>query len=272
MESTSVYEMKLVDSKKWECQNDEVLILDGCRLSTMISFIIPAYNEEQLLGRTLTALTEAARGLGEPFEIVVADDASTDRTAEIACEHGARVVRVEHRQIAATRNAGAKAANGDMFVFIDADTVVTLDAVAGAVEAMRRGAAGGGCAVRFDGRLPLYARIMAAVGMPLYRALGLASGCFLFCTREAFNAVGGFDEELFGAEEAVLSRALRRQGPFVILREFVTTSGRKLRAYSAREVLGLLARLALTGPKSVRKREGLEIWYGERRRDPESVG
>jgi glycosyltransferase involved in cell wall biosynthesis len=237
----------------------------------VISFIIPAYNEEQLLGRTLTALTAAARALGQPFEIVVVDDASTDRTAAIAREHGARVVPVRHRQIAATRNAGARAANGEMFVFIDADTVVTDGAVAAAVEAMRRGAAGGGCAFRFDGRLPLYGRILAAVAGPLYRTLGLASGCFLFCTREAFRSVGGFDEGLFGAEEAAMSLALRRHGRFVVLREFVTTSGRKLRAHSAREVLGLLARLALAGPKSVRRREGLELWYGQRRPDPESA-
>jgi glycosyltransferase involved in cell wall biosynthesis len=237
----------------------------------MISFIVPAYNEEQLLGRTLTALTRAAEALQQPFEVVVVDDASTDRTAAIAREQGARVIPVDHRQIAATRNAGARAANGEMLIFVDADTVVTASAVAAAVEAMRRGAAGGGCAFRFDGRLPRYGRIIAAVSVPLYRALRLASGCFLFCTRKAFHAAGGFDEGLFGAEEAALSRALQRQGRFVILREFVTTSGRKLRAHSAGEILGLLVRLALAGSHSVRRREGLEIWYGERRPDPESA-
>jgi hypothetical protein len=113
---------------------------------------------------------------------------------------------------------------------------------------------------------------MEAVAAPLYRSLGLASGCFLFCTRTAFRAAGGFDERLFGAEEAVLSRALRRHGRFVVLRECVTTSGRKLRAYSAREVLGLLAWLALAGPIALRQRKGLELWYGERRADPEPAG
>jgi hypothetical protein len=112
---------------------------------------------------------------------------------------------------------------------------------------------------------------MEAVATPLYRILGLASGCFLFCTRDAFRSVGGFDEGLFAAEEGAMSRALRRRGRFVVLREAVTTSGRKLRAHSSREVLGLLARLALSGPKSLRRRDGLEIWYGERRTDPESA-
>src|SRR3954447_22566576 len=84
----------------------------------MVSFVIPAYNEEALLPRTLAALTAAARALAESFEIVVGDDASTDRTAQVAREHGARVVRVERRQIAAARNAGARAAAGELLVFI----------------------------------------------------------------------------------------------------------------------------------------------------------
>ena len=237
----------------------------------MISFIIPAHNEERLIGRTLNELGNAAVAVGQPFEVVVVDDASSDRTAAIARAHGARVVSVSYRQIAATRNAGACHASGDLFVFVDADTVVTEAVLSAACRAIQQGAVGGGCAVRFDGRLPLHGLALAAVIVPLYRALGLASGCFLFCTRDAFQAAGGFDERLFAAEEGAMSRALRRQGRFVVLREFVVTSGRKLRAHTAREIFGLLARLALGGPGSVRRREGLGLWYGERRTDPESI-
>jgi glycosyltransferase involved in cell wall biosynthesis len=235
----------------------------------VLSFVVPAYNEELLIARTLAALTEAGAALDEPFEIVVADDASTDRTAAIAREHGARVVPVQHRQIAATRNAGARAATGEWLVFVDADTAVTSGAVRGALEAMRAGAAGGGSAFRFDGRVPRFGRVMQRIAVPLYRALGLASGCFLFCTRRAFETVGGFDERLFAAEEAAMSRALHRAGRFVVLREAVVTSGRRLRTYSGRELLGLLARLLFSGERGLRTREGKELWYGERRPDPE---
>jgi glycosyltransferase involved in cell wall biosynthesis len=235
-----------------------------------ISFIIPAYNEERLLGCTLDAIDQAASALDETIEVIVADDASTDRTAAIALEHGAHLVSVKCRQISATRNAGAKAANGEMLVFVDADTIVTAAAVRGAIAAMRGGAVGGGCAVRFDGRLPFYGRVVAVVAVHLYRAIRLASPCFLFCTRDAFRMAGGFDETLFAAEEIAMSQALRRQGRFVILREAVTTSGRKLRAYSGREFLGTLLRLTLAGRKSVRRREDLDVWYGERRADPEA--
>jgi glycosyltransferase involved in cell wall biosynthesis len=176
----------------------------------MISFIIPAYNEERLLGSTVRAVHAAARTLGEPYEVVVADDASTDQTAARAEHSGARVIPVAHRQIAATRNAGARAAKGDLFIFVDADTLVNEAVIRGAVAAIRKGAVGGGAAVRFDGPLPWYARVLQPVCVGLFRVARLASGCFLFCSRQAFEAAGGFNEELFGAEEVALSQALKR--------------------------------------------------------------
>src|SRR5687768_3162020 len=145
----------------------------------MVSFIIPAHNEEELIGRTLSALHEAARALGEPHEVIVANDSSTDRTGEIALEHGARVVTVQHRQIAAARNAAAREAAGEMLVFVDADTMMTEPVLRAAHRALRDGAVGGGCSVRFDGPVPLYAAVLERVVLPLLLpALGMAPGCF----------------------------------------------------------------------------------------------
>lgn len=235
-----------------------------------VSFIIPAYNEARLLGNTLSAIEKAARALRLTFEMIVVDDASADRTAAIARAHGARVVAVNLRQIAATRNAGARAAAGGWLVFVDADTIINEALLRDAIAALNGGAVGGGCLVRFDGPMPRYGRVLIALILPLYRALGLAAGCFLFCTRQGFEAVGGFDEKLFAAEEAVMSRALARLGRFVLLRAAVVTSARKLRSHSGREVLGTLLRLAASGPSAVRQRAGLDLWYGERRADPET--
>jgi len=234
----------------------------------MISFIIPAHNEERLLGATLLALHDAARALAEPYEIIVADDASADRTPSVAESCGARVVRITRRQIAAARNAGARAAVGDRFVFVDADTIVNEAVVRAAQQALREGATGGGAAVRFDGRVPRWAELLLPLFVWAFRVLGMAAGCFLFCRRSSFDAVGGFDETLYGAEEIAMSKALKRHGRFVVLRHSVVTSGRKLRTYSALEILRMLGRLALKGPKAVRSRDGLELWYGERREDP----
>lgn len=227
----------------------------------MISFIIPAHNEETLIGRTLSALHASALVQGEPYEIMVADDASTDRTAAIASEHDARVVAVNRRQIAATRNAGARAATGDLFFFVDADTMVTQRVLRAALRALRGGAVGGGCTVRFDeGRLPLYAVVVERVLPSIQQAIGMAAGCFLFCTRKAYFAAGGFDEAMDWGEEVAFAQRLRRQGRFVILRESVITSARKLRTHTALELLRVGIRLALGGPQS--RREGLEYWYG----------
>lgn len=237
----------------------------------MISFIVPAYNEEQCVAETLDALRTTALALCEPYEVLAADDGSTDQTATIAVKKGAVLVSVANRQIAATRNSGARVATGDLLIFVDADTVVNVEVVRAAIDAMRNGAVGGGAGIRFDEPVPWFARALLWVVVRIFRATGLAAGCFLFCTRAAFDAVGGFDEKYYGAEEIVMSRALKKlgsQGKFVILKQTVTTSARKLRTYSTGETIKMMARMALRGTKALKQREGMEFWYAERRDDP----
>ena len=234
----------------------------------MISFIVPAYNEEQCLLETIDALHQSGLALGKPYEVIVADDGSTDQTAAIALQNGAIVVSVNHRQIAAVRNSGELASTGEFLIFVDADTLVNPEVVLAAVNAMRQGAVGGGAGMLFDDPTPLYARLMLRFVVRVFRWLGLATGCYLFCTRTAFDAVGGFDEKYYGAEEIVMSRALKRQGKFVILKQAVTTSARKIRTFPASEQMLFMTRMALRGTKALKQREGMEFWYAERRADP----
>lgn len=234
----------------------------------MISFVVPAYNEAQHLRQTLEAILAAAESSGEQYEIVVADDASTDDTAAIALTTGARVVRVAHRHIAATRNAGARAATGDVLIFVDADTRIPPDTISQVRHALATGAIGGGAVVRFDGPVAWHFRLLTRVTVLGSRLTRLAFGCFIFCTRTAFVDTGGFDETIYASEEIAFSRALKRYGRFVILPAEVLTSGRKLRAHSASEVWRALghAMLQMVGLK--RGRRGLDAWYGGRREDP----
>src|ERR1700750_284119 len=102
----------------------------------MISFIVPAYNEETELPATLEAIRAATSSVSQPFEIIVVDDASTDATPEIAEQAGARVVSIHRRQIAATRNAGARAARGEYLFFVDADTRINRTHVTEAMYAL----------------------------------------------------------------------------------------------------------------------------------------
>jgi RNA polymerase sigma factor (sigma-70 family) len=80
--------------------------------------------------------------------------ASSDATASIARQQGAQVIRVENRQIAATRNAGARQAHGDILFFVDADTLVNAPAIQSALRSIKAGAVGGGCLPQFEGWLP----------------------------------------------------------------------------------------------------------------------
>lgn len=233
-----------------------------------VSFIIPAFNEDKMIGPTIDAIAHAARACGDlmrEFEIIVVNDASTDRTAVIARERGAQVIDVEKRQIAAVRNAGARAARGDVFIFVDADTLLPAETLRAALRELKSGVVGGGCDVKMDGDLPLLGRMYMKVFMLIWRPLRYAAGCFVFCTREAFEAVGGFDEKFFASEEIWISKALKQQGRFVVLREAVITSGRKVRMYPRLQLFGIAVRLLWKGPKGWQKREGLELWYDGRR-------
>ncbi|MGL4554521.1 MAG: glycosyltransferase [Gemmataceae bacterium] len=228
----------------------------------MLSFVIPAHNEEAVLGATLATLSASAGALGRPFEVIVVDDGSTDRTAQIARSHGAAVVPVAVRHIAAARNAGARAAAGDVLFFVDADTLVPPAVLAAALDAVSGGAAGGGSRVELEPGAPRWGRWLVAVISRSMARKQLAAGCFVFARRDAFDAAGGWDERYYAAEEVILSAALKRQGRFVIVPEAVVTSARKFRLFTPWQFVGQVWRVAWGG---VRRREGLGLWYGGER-------
>jgi glycosyltransferase involved in cell wall biosynthesis len=235
------------------------------RQKTMISFIVPAYNEELELSSTLAAIHAAASPIMQPHEIIVVDDASTDATPEIAARAGAKVITVNRRQIAAVRNAGARAAQGEYLFFVDADTRIKQSHITQAIVALEAGYGGGGARVAVDGFVPLWGRILLRAFCALYFALNLGAGAFLFTTRRNFEEIGGFDEQYFVGEEVYFSLELRRLGRFKVLREPILTSGRKLRMYSAKQVLGDFFSVIVGGRRVARSRAGLRLWYDGKR-------
>src|SRR4030081_437026 len=148
----------------------------------MLSFIVPAYNEELELPATLAAIKNAV-GEDRQYEIIVVDDASTDATAEIAKNAGARIVSINRRQIAAARNAGAHVACGGILFFVDADTRINAKHVVDAIAAVESGCSGGGARIATDGVIPLWGRIFIKVFCVVYFAINLGAGSFLFTTR-----------------------------------------------------------------------------------------
>ena len=235
----------------------------------MISFIVPAHNEEFELSSTLVAIRAAASDSGKPYEIIVVDDASTDATAEIAAQAGAKVIRINRRQIAAARNAGARASQGEYLFFVDADTRINASHVTEGITALEAGYAGGSARVAIDGIVPLWGRVLLRAFTVLYFGLNLGAGAFLFTTRRNFKETGGFDEQYFVGEEVFFSLAIRKLGRFKVLREPILTSGRKLRMYPAKQVLRDFLGVIVAGPRGARSRAKLRLWYdGKREKHP----
>lgn len=175
---------------------------------------------------------------------------------------------IDRRQIAASRNAAARASRGDVMFFVDADTRATPGAVADALAAIRAGAIAGGGPVTFDGEIPLYAKIILPTLLLFFRLANLTGGAFMFCTRDAFNKSGGWDETFFAGEEIEFAKALKQHGRFVIVRTPVVTSGRKLRTCTPGQLLGASWRMMRTLGKAAKSREGLDVWYAPRPPDP----
>jgi len=234
-------------------------------IGQMLSFIIPAYNEEFELGRTIAAIRTAAEEVRKPYEIVVVDDASTDATAAIARNEGVKLVRINRRQIAAARNAGVNVARGEILFFVDADTRISAVHVNDALAALQAGYAGGSARVSIEGSIPRWARACVSLFSIVYFANNLGAGAFLFTTRENFARAGGFDEQFFIGEEVFFSMALKKIGRFKLLPVPVVTSGRKLRMYSGRQILGRSIWILLRGPRGARTRRNLDIWYDGKR-------
>ena len=232
----------------------------------MLSFIVPAHNEELWIGKCLASIGKTMETVAQPFEVIVVDDASTDSTHQIAQQMGVRILRVEHRKISAVRNAGARMACGEVFFFVDADTQVNERAVRAALAALRAGAAGGGCIPELDGPIPLWGRIIHFMACVIGRLIRWVGGCFLFCTREAYSATGGFSESLYAGEDIAFVQALKKVGRFVVLKPTVITSGRKLDVVGPWEVMGLMLRIAIRGPRYESKWV-LDILYGRRAQD-----
>ena len=178
------------------------------------SIIIPAYNEEQYLPRLLDSIEVARSNYSagrKAIEVIVADNDSTDATAKVAVSHGARVVHVAKRRIAAARNGGARAAQGDVLCFIDADSAIhpqTFDVVD---EAMNSGRYVWGVTGAVLERKSFALLVTYCVAIPMVLLTGLDTG-LSFCRREDFEAVGGYDESRLYAEDVKFPLALRRLG------------------------------------------------------------
>ncbi len=240
------------------------------------SVVIPAWNEAAYLPRLLQTVAEARhrypRG-PDQVEVIVADNGSTDETGELARAAGCAVVPAIPRTIAAVRNAGARAARGEILVFIDADSKVHPDTFAAIDRAMATGrVVAGATGVTLD-RWSVGIALTYAAFVPVLWLTGMDTGAVFF-RRADFESLGGYNEGLQYAEDVDLlwrARALgRRRGQRLTRLRGVkaVTSTRKFDIHGDWHYFRLMPRAGLDwlrkNPDSVTQR----YWYGEGLRPP----
>src|ERR1041385_7523435 len=161
-----------------------------------ISVIIPAFNEEKLIVQSLRAVASASSALvdlGFGHEVIVCDNNSTDRTAELARTEGARVVFEPVNQIARARNTGAAATTGEWLAFVDADSFPSRELFAEMARVISTGRVlAGGAPVKMD-EFHWRGWFFCELWNCISRARRWAAGSFLFCDAAAFRELGGFD-------------------------------------------------------------------------------
>lgn len=239
-----------------------------------ISVVVPAFNEERLIGESLCHINAAMRAFSRrkwETELIVCDNNSTDRTAEVARAAGASVVFEPVNQIARARNRGAEAATGDWLIFVDADSHPTAELFDDVAEQITSGRClAGGCTIKLEGSSRA-GNAITELWNGASRALRWAAGSFIFCQTAAFRKIGGFNIDLFASEEIDLSKRLKKLARTehkkiaILHRHPIVTSARKLHLYTAREHFLFLAKTILGGGKTLNSREACHTWYDGRR-------
>jgi glycosyltransferase involved in cell wall biosynthesis len=246
----------------------------GRHFSMHLSIIIPAFNEERLIERCLQSVsTSLAANITPVFtsEIIVVNNNSTDNTANLARQAGAQIIFEPINQIGRARNAGAAGATGDWLLFVDADSVLNPGLLADILRLIEDGkSVGCGSTLHMQG-LPWWANWTLQLWTGTSILFRWAAGALVVCRSDAFRDVGGFNQELYAADEISLSAHLKRWGrqrglQFIILTEHpLETSSRKVTLYSGREIAGQILRVILHPRRTLQDKKRLSIWYDGRR-------
>ena len=239
-----------------------------------LSIIIPAFNEERLIMHCLDSVAESLAANQKPgftAEIIVVDNNSTDKTAELATQAAAKVVFEPINQIGRARNSGATVATGEWLLFVDADSLLNPGMVADILNMIESGQYVGCGSVMHMPNLPWWGKAAIQLWTIFSVVFHWASGALVVCRADAFREVGGFNQELFAADEIDLSQLLKKWGrkhglKFTILtRHPLVTSPRKVQLYSGWEIVSQILRVVFSPRRSLQDKKKLPIWYDGRR-------
>ncbi len=234
-----------------------------------VSVIIPAYNEEQYLPHTLNTMREALANTELPSEIIVINNLSTDRTADVARAHGARVITHDVRSISSVRNAGIREAKYNLIVSIDADCGTPVDAIIRIQKFMSQGQyIGGGLGLRLVTDKMLTRILVVFIQFFVEHVGGIRGAVFFFLKDDALG-IGGFDETKLVAEDSTFAIAMKKRAisqgkKFGLLKDVeITTIDRKDTSIAAVGPLAVKLLRVFMGHKLTR--DELGYWYNPKR-------
>ena len=240
-----------------------------------ISIVVPAFNEERLLGASLAQITLAANSfekIGWDVELIVCDNNSTDRTAEIARAAGATVVFEPVNQIARARNSGAAAATGDWLVFVDADSHPCPELFTDVAAEIQSGKClAGGATIRLD-EDHLYRRMHYAALEFCQPPPAIIGGLIYFLRGRRVSQGRRFQQRIVCGGGIRPDHPLKETGEgnmikksSILHRHPLLTSARKMRLYTAREHLRFILFAIFNKQRALGSREAAHLWYDGRR-------
>jgi len=166
-----------------------------------LSVVIPAYNEERYLPDTLRALKAALIPVPDS-EIIVVDNESPDTTRNIAASFATRIVTESEHNIGKVRNTGGEAAEGDVIVFVDADTIVrpgTFEKIIDATSDPK--CLGGSVKVEYETASRAWVRFFMRSWTFWARFTKMRQGALQFCRSDIFRELGGYDKTIYVGED-----------------------------------------------------------------------
>ncbi len=189
-----------------------------------VSIIIPTYNEERYIGKTLQRIYEGSDD--RLLEIIVVDANSPDNTeTEVKKFTQVRFLNSERRCRASQMNQGVSKAMGGVFYFIHADTLVPINYLQEIENAIKMGYSHGSFSFEFDSERPIFKINNFLTRLKLSFVRG--GDQTIFIMRELFIKAGGYDEKYVMMEEYDLLRKMNKLGKFCLMEGSVKVSARK---------------------------------------------
>lgn len=235
-----------------------------------ITVVIPAYNEERYIAKTLQALSNAKtryeKKTMNKIEVLVVNNNSSDKTALICSKYDVRLLQEKNQQIAACRNHGARVSKGEILIFLDADTIVPMNFFKIIEKNLSTQKIIGGSAKLISDNNNMISKIMYAL-WNIFSLLLPFKGAVLYCYRDTFFEIGGFDESFYALEDVKFSIQLKKIGKkynkkFISNKSLsVITASRKFKNIEMKKIIKMIHQILLNPFSFYRKKEIVGCWF-----------